>query len=677
MKVTRNKTNILLLCLMALSAGFFTACDETIGSTNEGYAAGFPTDTLVMEVVPGDTVPISFNVGYNWRVTSDKDWCRVDGFKSISGKPGEHTVEFVIGEPENLFVADEALITMRMNDESRIIARIVCLASEKYMVEVSAGDKVYADGESIVIGTSGQLVLNLASNFNIEQLGYGFPTWVDMQLVDSVMTLNVKADSLKYIINNECDSLCLFKDSTFHRSFPVQYVGMDPRTVLVAGQLENPLVVSRDAKYASVGDEQKELPIEFTVSALNDEYQVLSLGYDNINGYSVLTDADRWFELTDDNYGEISFSVTNKNESKDRTAILLVFPQVIADSLANISIEGVVDFLYEEVDGVTTFKEDVKQYLLTQVTQNGSTNITISPETQWGLKVSVDGKTYTTSVNSGGDKEAPVKALITADDGYQLLHVGYDNAVGCVIIPEETSWLNVTDNGKDSIEVRFDRNTGNMRTAYLFAVPTVLAEDFEGLDAELFEKEQESGLKEIRVDAEKYVVAQFIQAADEESSMKVIDARFGWKYLTVEREVEKKWIDVATAKGVPANKIFRADLKSGASFLLNPLLDEEVWNPAKETIEVDTVVDTKGDSVIVEKVIYKAGIAVYGESGTQYTKDVHFEAEPTKMEEEEGDYMLVQFKAKYDIEEEYYIIYFFAEDKYLKALVVWNYWSEE
>ena len=674
MKIKKNITNILLLCLMALSACFFTACDETTEGTNDNYAAGFPTDTLVFEVVPGDTVYVPFNVGYNWRITSDKEWCRVDGdYKSISGKPGKHTVAFVVGEPEDLFSADEALITMRMNNESRVIARIIFIASEKYMVEVSSEDKVYADGDSIVIGTSGQLALNLKSNFNLEHLDYKLPTWLEVHLVESVMTLNVKTDSLKYVFNNDCDSLLLFKDSTCHRSFPVQYVGMDPRVILIEGQSEEPLVVSRDAMRAyvnSIDGERQKMPLEITVTATNDEYQVMSLGYDKANGYTILE--DRWFELTDDNHGNITLSVSEVNEGKNRTVTLLAFPKVIADSLSIVGIEGVVDFLYEEVDGETVLKADAKQYLLAQMMQYGSTDITIEPEAQWGLKVSVDGMTYTTSTLSD-TLDAPLKATVKTDYGYELLHVNYDLEKGCVIIPESESWLKVTDDNQGNIEIRFDRNTGNMRTAYLLALPTVIAEDQENLEAELFAEGQVDSLLEIRDDAAMFVVAQFIQEAEEESSMKVIDARFGWKYLTVAKETEQKWIDIATGKGVAKNKIFRASLMSGVPFMLNPLLDEEVWNPGTptrwEACETEENIATYGDSIA----IYGDSIAVYGESGTRYIKDEHFVAEPTKMEEEEGDYMLIQFKADYSIEEEFYIIYFIAEDKYLKALVVYNY----
>ena len=661
MRIMKNNTNVLLLCMMMLASWCFTACDETMGGDS---TLGFPTKTVVAEKYPGDTVLFSFNVSYNWRLTSDKDWCRVDGdYKSTSGKPGEHTVVFVIGEPENLFAAEEALITMRINDESRVVARITCLASKEYEVKVSAEDKVYAPGESIAIGPSGELVLSLTPNFNIEQLGCKFPTWIEMQRVDALMTLTVKADSLKYVINNESDSLCLFKDTTYYSSYHVQYVGMDPRSVLVEGQMEEPLVVSRDAKRAyvnNVNGESKELPVSFRVTALNDEYQVMSLGYDNVNGYSFLTDENRWFDLTDNNHGEIILSVTEENEGKDRTAILFVFPKIIADSLASVGVEGIEAFLYGDTDG--ELKEEAKQYLLIQVTQYGATSITIEPETRWGLKVAVDGMTYTTSTLTD-TLEAPMKVTITSDNGYELVHVSYDNEVGCMIISETESWINVSDDRQGNIEVSFERNTGNMRTAYLLALPAVIAEDKDNLEAELFgmAERYDEGPLEIKVDAEKYVVAQFIQEAEEESSLKVIDANFGWKYLTVENEMDEKWLNIAAAKGVSPKKVFKTELKNGASYLLNPLLAEEVWAP--------------GDSNRNDR------IEVYSESGHKYVQgkgeNDDFDAEPTKMEEEEGNYMLMQFTTSYNMPlDEYYIIYFVtADDVYLKALVVWNYWE--
>ena len=306
-----------------------------------------------------------------------------------------------------------------------------------------------------------------------------------------------------------------------------------------------------------------------------------------------------------------------------------------------------VKFAYEEIDSIVTYNY-------------GSTSIAIEPETQWRLKVAVDGKTYTTSTLT--DKlEAPMKVTITTDNGYQLLHVNYDNEIGCVMIPEADSWIKVTDDKQGNVEVRFDRNTGNMRTAYLLALPVVIAEDKDNLMSELFEvaEGQEEGPLEIKVDAEKYVVGQFIQ---EESSMRVIDARFGWKYLTVKNETEDKWLEIAEAKGISPEKVFRTELINGSPYVLNALIPEELWAP--------------GDSERNDR------IDVYSENGHKYKQGKinsgdDYEAEPMMMEEEEGEYVLVQFTTSYDIPlDECYIIYFVTTDNvYLKALVVYNYWE--
>ena len=655
----KYKTNILLQCLMALTVWAFVSCDDTMGGDADATSSlNFPADTVIV-AVPGEIVAITFDVAYNWKVTSNKEWCLVDGEKTkyTSGKPGVNTVKYVIGDAEDPYVGDEAVITMTMEGTSSEVAHIVCRPTKEYGILVKDKDRVYANGESIIIGTSGELELSLDTPFKVEELGYKFPTeWLDVQIGETTVTLQVKQESKKYIVNNELDSLCLFKEGVCRNSFHIRYKGMDSLVAIIDGQIED--LAIRAGKRAYVNDVLKEMPIAFTVSALNDEYQVMSWAYD-AGGYSELAAENRWFELTDDGKGKICLSVTEENVGKDRAAVLWAFPKAVVDSLAEVGFET---SLYENTEDGWAIKEDAKQYLLTQVTQYGST-VTISPEAQWGLKVSVDGKTYSTSTLSD-TLDAPLKATITADNGYQLIHVNYVNDYGCEIISDADSWLEVTDDKQGNIEVRFERNEGNMRTAYLLAVPAALAEDSESLALELFEIAQESGLKEIRVTAEKYVVAQFIQDAEEESSMKVIDANLGWKYLSVKNETDDKWLKFAGEKGISPKKVFRAELRNGTSYVLNALISKEIWSP--------------GD---VER---NDRVEVYSESGQKYTQGKissgdDYEAEPFEDKELEGDYTLVQFNTSYDIPlDECYIIYFVtADDVYLKALVVWNYWTED
>ena len=675
MKIMKYKTNILLQCLMALTVWAFVSCDDTMGGDADATSSlNFPADTVIV-AVPREIVAITFDVAYNWKVTSNKEWCLVDGEKTkyTSGKPGVNTVKYVIGDAVNPYVGDEAVITMTMEGTSSEVAHIVCRPTKEYGILVKDKDRVYANGESIIIGTSGELELSLDAPFKIEELTFEFPTeWLDVQIGDATMTLHVKEESLRYIVNNELDSLCLFKENACRSSFHIQYEGMNPFELLSQGQLDMPLIVSRDANKVTINDEPKEMPTSFAITALNDDYQVVSLSYDNVErNFSNLLDEERWFDVVDDELGNVILSVQegNVNEGNDRIAYLWAFPKAISDSLERVGFEAMIDSLYsyEMVNGMMAFavKESFKQYFLAQIMQYGPTDITIESEAQWGLKVAVDGKTYTTSTLSD-TLAAPLKAKITTEHGYQLVYVSYDNEKGCVIIPEEKSWLDVTDDESGNIEVSFKRNTGSMRTAYLLALPKVLVAEEENLSKLLFEVPEEQGddLLEIRTDAEKYLVAQFIQDAEEESSMRVIDPRTGWKYLAVENVQDEKWLNIAAAKGIDPRKVFRTDLISGVWYVLNPLLSKDVWSPG---------VESQGEHV--------DRIEVYGESGVMYTQGktdgCHYEEEPDMQETFEGEYVLMNFKARYEIEEEYYIIYFVsADDTYLKALVVYNYWPE-
>ena len=136
MEIRNNRVNILLSCLVALTTWCFTACDDPMGGDTVP-ALGFPTDTLVVDALPGDTVSVSFEVGYNWKLNSDREWCRVNGEdKSFGGKAGANTVNFVVSDLGNLFEDDEATITLHMNNEKRVIAIITRRSTKDYDVQV-------------------------------------------------------------------------------------------------------------------------------------------------------------------------------------------------------------------------------------------------------------------------------------------------------------------------------------------------------------------------------------------------------------------------------------------------------------------------------------------------------------------------------------------------------------
>ena len=667
MNIKINKTNRLLLCFVALTTWMLGACDDTMEGTN---MLGFPTDTLSYVVNPNDTVAIPVNVSANWRLLSSKDWCRTGGAMTTPLKSGKDTVLFIISDKGQGFGDEKAEITLRMNDESRVIA-IITRLGKSYFMEISDNDGVYAAGQSIQLGTSGSAKLNVRTN--ISSILQNSPQWLKVTRDGETMALEVVKDSVKYTINNPNDSLILFNsDTTFRRSFHVHYVGMDSMDLRVKSSIDS-LIVSRNAKHCKVGDTRYSTPMSFSVEALNDQYKLVSVSYES-DGCRMLPKKEQWFEVEDDRRGNIRLSFEEENpEDNRRMASLLALPQGIIDSLSNCS-EGyeaaLANFLFNGSD----LREEVRKFRLVKMVQLGKMEITISPEARWDLRVSTDGATYSDAM-SGTDFDAhenPVEATITTEFGYKLLCASYDSQVGCTLMEVNDSWLDITDDQKSKVKVRFKANEGNERILYLFALPLPLIEDIETEPVDFYEALSErlfdnvDGLMEIKVATEQFVIARFVQQANEENSIKVLKRAV--ESMDVAKETSEEWLAIAAEKGVAANKVFHCRLSLDYKYLINPLLSLNLWDTSFEE--------------------NKDRIEIYGKSGTPYeigsmtSEDKPFSGEYTMMEDMEGDYMLVQLRAnEYEVDpenfvyefyvKEDFIIYFIDNDtEYLKALVV-------
>ena len=667
MNIKINKTSRLLLCFVALTTWMLGACDDTMEGTN---MLGFPTDTLSYVVNPNDTVAIPVNVSANWRLLSSKDWCRTGGAMTTPLKSGKDTVLFIISDKGQGFGDEKAEITLRMNDESRVIA-IITRLGKSYFMEISDNDGVYAAGQSIQLGTSGSAKLNVRTN--ISSILQNSPQWLKVTRDGETMALEVVKDSVKYTINNPNDSLILFNsDTTFRRSFHVHYVGMDSMDLRVKSSIDS-LIVSRNAKHCKVGDTRYSTPMSFSVEALNDQYKLVSVSYES-DGCRMLPKKEQWFEVEDDRRGNIRLSFEEENpEDNRRMASLLALPQGIIDSLSNCS-EGYEAALANSLFNGSDLREEVRKFRLVKMVQLGKMEITISPEARWDLRVSTDGATYSDAM-SGTDFDAhenPVEATITTEFGYKLLCASYDSQVGCTLMEVNDSWLDITDDQKSKVKVRFKANEGNERILYLFALPLPLIEDIETESVDFYEALSErlfdnvDGLMEIKVATEQFVIARFVQQANEENSIKVLKRAV--ESMDVAKETSEEWLAIAAEKGVAANKVFHCRLSLDYKYLINPLLPLNLWDTSFEE--------------------NKDRIEIYGKSGAPYeigsmtSEDKPFSGEYTMMEDMEGDYMLVQLRANEyavdpeNFEYEFYvkedfIIYFIDNDtEYLKALVV-------
>ena len=376
MKKMANKKNLLLLCLAVASTVLLGSCDDVMGGKT---SLVFPSQKVFEGKIPGDTVHVSFTTDVNWQLSSDAMWCKVDGsFLDTSGKAGSQSVAFVIGDEARTVDASKANISLRLGDESRVIA-VVTRKGITDAVIMGCDTINYSHGQTLVIGTSGTQSLELRdATFKIDNLYVSSNAdWFDIAREDSVFTLTVKEEYLKYSQCSTTDSICFSdKDKPMMR-LNVHYTGMDARSVVLTPETQWDVVVSvdgttyKDAMYEMSG-EIYEAPFTSTVATLNDAYTLYYATYDKTKGCTLVdVDSEQWFAVQDDKKGNLSITF-DSNEGSQRVAYVFVLPQMLNDSLNSVGENAIADFLFEEIDEKFEVKGENERYLVAEFIQENA-----------------------------------------------------------------------------------------------------------------------------------------------------------------------------------------------------------------------------------------------------------------------------------------------------------------
>lgn len=291
-----------------------------------------------------------------------------------------------------------------------------------------------------------------------------------------------------------------------------------------------------------------------------------------------------------------------------------------------------------------------------QYTGMDSQKISISPDTQWGVTVSVDGATYRRPVLDGVAEElkAPMQVTVTAlNDAYTFYYANYDNDNGCVLVNAAESWVMVKDDKKGNFEISFKENAGAERVGYLFVLPNAISEALtDANQVSDFLLEDSTGIAELKIECEQYLVAEFTQED-------ALAGCFSISYKNISNvafsvETDSKWIELALEKGVESTKIYHAELEAYKYYMINPMLGVDIWDP----------------SVIGGK----ARVEVCDKNNNPYAEDEYYSAEPALTEDNRYYYMQMCFF----IENEEFIVYIVdSENRYLKALIVTPIISED
>lgn len=355
------------VALFAAVALLLSACEEKNGTT----VPQFPEEVVTCTVSSGEEVVVSFNANTAWQLSSDALWCKVDGmFLDTSGKAGEQSVKFVVSADGQSVDESQANITLRMGDESKVIA-VITRSGVTDAIVMGSDSIVYEHNQALTIGTSGVHTMVIRrTTFDINNLYItNNADWLSIDRADTVITLTVKDEYLKYSQHNTADSICFSDKDTPMLRLNVQYTGMDARSVIMSPATQWALTVAADGKTYKDGMysttlEVYETPIPVMLTARNDAYELIYVNYEKDAGCTIVNAEESWISVADDQQGGISISFS-ENTANKRKGYLFVLPQFLADSIA----DGKDAFLFEELEGAKEIKADAERYLIAEFTQ--------------------------------------------------------------------------------------------------------------------------------------------------------------------------------------------------------------------------------------------------------------------------------------------------------------------
>lgn len=214
--------------------------------------------------------------------------------------------------------------------------------------------------------------------------------------------------------------------------------------------------------------------------------------------------------------------------------------------------------------------------------------ISFTPNSQWGVSVAKDGKTYKTQALDGStqeDKTAPYAVTISAlNDEYNFVYYKYDSQYGWTKYQTEYAgveqpWFIVSDDKKGNINVSFNANLEEERNGYLLVFPKTIYESISSdIDNKILDTSTERW--ELKTEYEKYVIAEFVQESGVEASttgFKVINS-LTYTEINNTKVTDPDIIDVVRGNCLyTGDEIYSIKANPDTPILIYPQLPETSW----------------------------------------------------------------------------------------------------
>lgn len=344
MKMNRFLKLILPLCVL------FTACSS---DDDQPAPLEFP-ELQTISVNVGEETEITFNAAGEWRLASDKSWVRFlvdrpgtsnteqDELPIISGNKGENTVTIIMKDNGHIFSSETAMLVMTIENQTKAICEVTRPAKVRgasTMMRTGATAEFEAvERIELPFDYTNENQIGFQANF--DWIITSYPEWMTplksiTGKADQAVTAN-NAES--FFLNNaarpyEKTGEIVISSRTGEGdsfTFPIEYAGMNPTTLIVESSDRNGITFTHDGFYCLRGGggvtptERRET--SFDVVMRDMEYKLNLVRYMPYNPRELLFE-DSWISCVDDGEGNLTISLTEDNEEeKDRTLYLYIKP---------------------------------------------------------------------------------------------------------------------------------------------------------------------------------------------------------------------------------------------------------------------------------------------------------------------------------------------------------------
>lgn len=337
----------------------------------------------IIECFAGARPTFSFTTNSDWQLSSDSLWCTfltsAGEVLDMSGYAGTHTITLRISDLDIDNVPTTANITMKANGKEAVIVQVVRGADKPYLGIFDITDSTL---KAIEIGYVDYIPFRIEANFRFAAVN--IPDWVEVyggsisgnagEVIEVMARIVNDGYRERYPITVEDGYYITFADESGVISIdvPVIYEGMGGSNLTIAGPTANNFgwEVSLDGHTFRQSDDATGVefnfpsPLDFTITSMNDDYEILAFEKIVDCGIPSYEDKAKWIHFDKE---EMTLSIDATEQP--RYGLVLALPRTVYNQVRG-DIKGNI-FEMDNATGIDleTLRYDFQKFVVIEFTQ--------------------------------------------------------------------------------------------------------------------------------------------------------------------------------------------------------------------------------------------------------------------------------------------------------------------